>query len=1018
VCGTAIKFNGTSNIVPVHTPNCFSNGSSLSHFEDECIGAPNGNMVNNYFVMTDITAFGSAKRSLKIEEKNALCDLGYNINANYNYGFGTTFQNTTNLGAACNGIAVAGINDGINQITGAYTFSGIKDVGTTINNVALNMATILANDTNATSFEGLEDVFEPTTSFLSTTLGTTLTTINFHSSVGGVHLLRYVPINSLGQRGNITYVYLSIIDNSISCALPNACNLVSNGDFEQYSSLNLGLGTIDLACGWKTANNGTPDYFNTNSTTLYLKIPCNSFGYQICNSNLGNGYAGFGSSSPIASPKTSYSEHLYTKLDIPLVAGTKYQLSLDVSLAENYGAFGYEIQAYFSTTQLNQISNLSYILPANGVATNLIDNIIHINYNSWDKITFNYTATGGEQYLYIGGLQSQLFQSCAAPPINTTLCNYSNNIGFSSTLLQDRLGYYFIDNITLVNAAFDLPPTMLICNNSFLPNLVTYLSAGTPTNGIFIGQGVTYNSANGWYSFQPQTGMTNAAISYSYTNNLGCIINLADTIVFTTFITPTFATIPTLCQGSTPPVLPTTSTNSITGTWNPTTISTTTSGNYTFTPNAGQCANPISRAIQVISNTAFVTNADSFTVTLSSTVTTAVSTQSVCLNDTYNGEPLPTTIIGLYYTIVLTGTPPTIPVGGIAFNASIGIFTVQPNTTQGVYNYQYYLQNSCYNTPIKSIKIVVNRLTTTNRTTFIFCYSNTTSINSSTATPNQTLFNSATIGGQLVNGTNGTIVLVAPTLTLPTGITSINANGTVTISQTLPGQISFYYKICSGGVCSSTIICDIIIQPTVWGQNDVVTAAANGVVNYNVLSNDQYRGTCSSPGLIPATLSNVTITNVVNNPPYYSINPANGNIIATLPIISGSRLLTYRLCDNAYPTLCANYNVVITVPTLRNGNNNVNNSYEKNQNLFNLDETKISPNPTNEITTIKFNDTLTSSCKLELYDLLGRLLIEKDILKDILQYDLILSNYSTGQYFIKIIDVDNKKIFRKIIIKR
>jgi len=40
VCNSAINFSGTS-IVPVHTPNCFSNSSSLSHFEDECIAAPN-----------------------------------------------------------------------------------------------------------------------------------------------------------------------------------------------------------------------------------------------------------------------------------------------------------------------------------------------------------------------------------------------------------------------------------------------------------------------------------------------------------------------------------------------------------------------------------------------------------------------------------------------------------------------------------------------------------------------------------------------------------------------------------------------------------------------------------------------------------------------------------------------------------------------------------------------------------------------------------------------------------------
>ncbi len=56
---------------------------------------------------------------------------------------------------------------------------------------------------------------------------------------------------------------------------------------------------------------------------------------------------------------------------------------------------------------------------------------------------------------------------------------------------------------------------------------------------------------------------------------------------------PTFSTLSptlTICNGATVPALPTTSTNSITGSWNPTSISNTASGIYTFTPSVGQCA--------------------------------------------------------------------------------------------------------------------------------------------------------------------------------------------------------------------------------------------------------------------------------------------------------------------------------------------------------------------------------------------------------------------------------------------
>ena len=62
---------------------------------------------------------------------------------------------------------------------------------------------------------------------------------------------------------------------------------------------------------------------------------------------------------------------------------------------------------------------------------------------------------------------------------------------------------------------------------------------------------------------------------------------------------PTFSIANTLCSGSTAPVLPTTSSNGILGTWNPSTINSTTSGNYIFTPNAGQCASEFSIEITV-----------------------------------------------------------------------------------------------------------------------------------------------------------------------------------------------------------------------------------------------------------------------------------------------------------------------------------------------------------------------------------------------------------------------------------
>jgi hypothetical protein len=63
-------------------------------------------------------------------------------------------------------------------------------------------------------------------------------------------------------------------------------------------------------------------------------------------------------------------------------------------------------------------------------------------------------------------------------------------------------------------------------------------------------------------------------------------------------ITPTFNPIAPICYGDAAPVLPTTSTNGISGTWSPA-VSNLASGTYTFTPTLPQCANSTTLSITV-----------------------------------------------------------------------------------------------------------------------------------------------------------------------------------------------------------------------------------------------------------------------------------------------------------------------------------------------------------------------------------------------------------------------------------
>ena len=80
------------------------------------------------------------------------------------------------------------------------------------------------------------------------------------------------------------------------------------------------------------------------------------------------------------------------------------------------------------------------------------------------------------------------------------------------------------------------------------------------------------------------------------------LLRLLLTITVNPNITPTFDAIDPLCQNTTAPALPLTSTNGITGTWSPATINTAVAGTatYTFTPNAGQCATTATMDVFVV----------------------------------------------------------------------------------------------------------------------------------------------------------------------------------------------------------------------------------------------------------------------------------------------------------------------------------------------------------------------------------------------------------------------------------
>ena len=157
------------------------------------------------------------------------------------------------------------------------------------------------------------------------------------------------------------------------------------------------------------------------------------------------------------------------------------------------------------------------------------------------------------------------------------------------------------------------PLTTTYCLNAIPEILPSASSNATPILGTWSPSAInTSISGTTTYTFTPQTGPCEIITPYQINITVG------------NNFSPDFPSTISLCSGDTPPILATTSPNGISGTWSPATIDNLTSGNYTFTPSLGSCANP-----QTITVTILESQLQSFSYSVSGIFT---KNQSITIN--------------------------------------------------------------------------------------------------------------------------------------------------------------------------------------------------------------------------------------------------------------------------------------------------------------------------------------------------------------------------------------------------
>jgi hypothetical protein len=311
-----------------------------------------------------------------------------------------------------------------------------------------------------------------------------------------------------------------------------------------------------------------------------------------------------------------------------------YVRVFNVSASLNTSSFGICIRKYPVPVN-DQCVNATELTP-NNTCSNIVGTFSGAMMNGGtpscgittsQDVWYRFTATATSMTIQLGSVSFlnhgfQVFEgSCTGAEI---LCRNQNGSGSSEAAVLNTLTIGQTYYIRVLNVASSLSTaSFTICLIGPTPTTCTpAVSVTASATSICQGESVTFNATPTYGGTAPfyqwKVNGTNVGTnSPSYTsavlanaNSVVCVMTsnaacaspltaTSNAIVMsvTSSVTPAFTQIPAICSGGSF-VLPTTSNNSITGTWTPA-VNNTATTTYTFTPDGGQCANTATMTVTV-----------------------------------------------------------------------------------------------------------------------------------------------------------------------------------------------------------------------------------------------------------------------------------------------------------------------------------------------------------------------------------------------------------------------------------
>ena len=232
----------------------------------------------------------------------------------------------------------------------------------------------------------------------------------------------------------LLYILLLLIQ--LPVLLSAQQNLTNNGSFEQYTTCPNSLSLVSNCFNWRQYTSGTSDYFNECTTSPFVDVPKNSFGFQ---------YAAQGQAYMGLADANTYREYVAGTIT-PLTPGYKYRVSISVSLSNGslYGTN--DLGVYFydsgpSTVTTSGVLNVTpQVLYSNYApvtdtagwvrltkvfeADSAYDNIVigtFLPYNVQQRDTIQ-TSAGLTCYYYIDSVVIRLADSFTVTNVDCILC--------------------------------------------------------------------------------------------------------------------------------------------------------------------------------------------------------------------------------------------------------------------------------------------------------------------------------------------------------------------------------------------------------------------------------------------------------------------------------------------------------------------------------------------------------------------------------------------------------------------